>query len=257
MKKWTFALAVSVALVAGVHAQDAKAFLKQVQQKFNQAKSMEMSIDLTVEFSMGGNSQRQQVKAQTAIQRPNRLHAKIDMGMGETQVFSDGTNLFVYQPSTKQYMKQPAPKDFKGANIGALGPVGLLFSLMEINLDDANAKRTFSFKGNQTIAGKQTRIVEIVNVEGNQRTVARLFIGTQDRLIYRIEATATIQGQGGQRGQQQQSITQKLTADIRYTSFDKPIPASRFRFTPPKDAKEMQPPQQGTPAPAPGGGRGR
>ncbi|MCS6920269.1 MAG: DUF2092 domain-containing protein, partial [Fimbriimonadales bacterium] len=62
-------------------------------------------------------------------------------------------------------------------------------------------------------------------------------------------------GQGGQ----QQSITTKATANIRYLSFDKAIPAARFRFTPPKDAKEIKPPQPGqgqTPAPrGQGGGR--
>ncbi len=251
MKRWAFALAVSIVVVAGAPAQDAKTFLKQVQQKFNQAKTMDMTLDITVELSMGGNSQRQQVKAQTAIQRPNRFQAKINTGMGEQQLFSDGTTMFVYVPSAKQYMKQPAPKDFKGSNIAALGPVGLVLGIADQNLDDPNAKRTFAFKGNQTIAGKQTRIVEVVDNEGNQRTVVRLFIGAQDQLIYRVEATATVQSAQSQGGQQSSPITQKLTADIRYNSFDKPIPASRFRFTPPKDAKEMQAPQQGSGGGAP------
>lgn len=253
MKRWAFAAAMSIVMASGIQAQDAKAFLKQVQQKFSQAKTMDMTLDITVELSMGGNSQRQQVKAQTAIQRPNRLQAKVNTGMGEQQIISDGTTMFVYDPSTKQYMKLPAPKDFKGANIAALGPVGLILGIADQNLDDPNAKRTFAFRGNQTIAGKQTRIVEVVNTEGNQRTVVRLFIGAQDRLIYRIEATATIPTNQGQGGQQSPPLTQKLTADIRYNSFDKPIPASRFRFTPPKDAKEMRPPQPG----AGGGGAGR
>lgn len=252
------------ATAMGAAQQDAKAFLKQVQQKYRNAKTWELQIDITVETSFGGNMNRQQVRSTVAMQRPNRVAAKLGatMGMPERELYSDGTNVFVYVPSGKQYIRQPAPQNLSGANLQLLGEAGLLIGLMDQDLDQVGPNAKFQFRGNQTVNGRQTRIVEISNTEGNTTTNIRLFVGTQDQLIHRVELNQTMRGQGGQGGgQQQQSFTTKVTANIRYLSFDKPIPASRFRFTPPKDAKEIKPPQQGQPQgqpPAPrgqGGGR--
>jgi outer membrane lipoprotein-sorting protein len=239
----------------GAAQQDAKAFLKQVQQKYRDAKSWEMKIDITVESSFGGNSQKQQSSSTIAMQRPNLVAAKVSASgfMPAREIYSDGKTVYLYAPSAKQYMKQPAPPDFKGANVGLLGDAGMLIALLDQDLDAAGQDVKVQFRGTQTIGGKQTRVVEVTERRGNSTSNLKLYVGTQDRLVYRVEWNQTVrpqqQGQGG--GQAQQSLSMKATANIRYISFDKPIPASRFRFTPPKDAKEVQPPQQGQPIPPP------
>ncbi|GIV09821.1 MAG: hypothetical protein KatS3mg019_1912 [Fimbriimonadales bacterium] len=247
------------AMAIGVAQQDAKAFLKQVQQKYRNAKSWEMQVDITVETSFGGNMNRQQVRSTVAMQRPNRVAAKLGatMGMPERELYSDGRTMFVYVPSGKQYLRQPAPQNFSGGNLQFLGEAGLLIGLMEQNLDQIGPNAKFQFRGNQTVNGRQTRIVEISNSEGNSTTNVRLFVGANDQLIYRVELSQTMRGQGGQGSGQPQSINTKATANVRYLSFDRPIPAARFRFTPPKDAKEIKPPQQGQPQGRPQAPRGQ
>ena len=247
---WT-AVAIIAAAAVGSAQQDAKAFLKQVQEKYRNAKSWEISIDITVELNFGGNSQKQQSSSTIAMQRPNRVAAKVGASgfSPAREVYSDGKTVFVYVPSAKQYMKQPAPSDLKGANAGLLGEAGMLMGIAEQDLDQLGPNAKIQFRGTQTVGGKQTRIVEITDTQGNASVNLKLFIGTQDRLIYRVELNQTARsqqgGQGG--GQAQPQSSMKVVATMRYISFDKPIPASRFRFTPPKDAKEVQPPQQGQP----------
>jgi len=263
MRTLWMAVVIVAATAVGSAQQDAKAFLKQVQQKYRDAKSWEIKIQVTEERTFGGDSQKRQSSSTIAMQRPNLMAAKIDAsGMRPArEVYSDGKTVYQYVPSAKQYMKLPAPSDLRGVNAGLLGEAGLLMGIAEQDLDQlvgSNAK--IQFRGMQTIDGKQTRVVEITDTQGNTSLNLKLFIGAQDRLIYRVELKQTARpqqgGQGGGQAQPQSSI--KITATMRYLSFDKPIPASRFRFTPPKDAKEMQPPQQGQPMPPPQApGRGR
>ena len=255
---WT-AVVIVAATAVGFAQQDAKAFLKQVQQKYRNAKSWEISIDISAELNFGGNSQKQRSSSTIAMQRPNRVAAKVGASgfSPAREVYSDGKTVFVYVPSTKQYMKQPAPSDLKGANAGLLGEAGMLMGIAEQDLDQLGPNAKIQFRGTQTVGGRQTRIVEITDTQGNTSLNLRLFIGAQDLLIYRVELNQTARPQQGG-GQAQPQSSMKVVATMRYISFDKPIPASRFRFTPPKDAKEMQPPQQGqpmTPPQPPGRGR--
>lgn len=247
MRLWLlFAIGIGLG-ASGLAQQDAKAFLKQVQQKYRNAKTLDMSFTITLEMSMGANMSRQQITGRTAIQFPNKVYAKISTPMGEQEIYSDGKTMYLYIPAAKQYMKQDAPADLRGQNIQFLGTAGLLFALINEDLDRPGTNRKFAFAGNQTVGGKQTRVVEVTDSQGNARTNLRLFIGAQDRLIYRIEANQTTQVGGGQSGQKPQQMSNRLTATITYAGFDKPIPASRFKFNIPKDAKEIKP------QPMPGG----
>jgi len=260
MKTLWIAVVVLTATAIGTAQQDAKAFLKQVQQKYRNAKSWEVSIDMTVEMNFGGNSNKQQISSTIAMQRPNRVAAKIGASAfaPPREVYSDGQTVYEYVPSAKQYLKRPAPPDLKGGNARLLGEAGMLMGIADQNLDELGPNAKIQFRGTQTISGKQTRVVEISDSQGNASLNLKLYIGAQDRLIYRVELSQTTRMQGGQGGAQTpQQSTMKITANLRYLSFDKPIPASRFRFTPPKGAKEVQPPQPGQMRPPQGGGRGR
>ncbi len=246
MRNLIIAIAGVLLLGALLAQQDAKAFLKQVQQKYRNAKTMDVNVNLTIEFQMGSNSGRQVIDAHTIVQFPNRVYAEIKGGtMGETEIYSDGKTMYMYSPATKQYMKRAAPPSLKGPGAGILGPVGLLFILAEEDLDKGGANRKFAFKGTQNLQGKQVRVVEITENRGRGSARVRLMVSTKDMLIHRVESVETRPGQ-----QPGQSITQKVTIAIKYNSFDKPVPASRFKFTPPKDAKEIQAPTPGAPGDA-------
>jgi outer membrane lipoprotein-sorting protein len=259
MRTLWMAVVIVAATAVGSAQQDAKAFLKQVQQKYRNAKSWEINIQVSAEWSIGGNSQKQQSNSTVAMQRPNLMAAKVDASgfVPAREVYSDGKTVVVYVPSAKQYMKQPAPPNFEGTNVGLLGDAGLILALLSEDIDQLGQEAKIQFRGTQTIAGKQTRVVEVNRTRGNSTSTVKLYIGAQDKLVYRVELNEVSRPQQGS-GQAQQPLTIRATANIRYLSFDKPIPASRFRFTPPKDAKEMQPPQQGqpmTPPQPPGRGR--
>lgn len=257
---WIAAIALAVAAV-GAAQQDAKAFLKQVQQKYRNAKSWEVTIDMTVEVSLGGNSNKQQMSSTIAMQRPNRVAAKIGPSAFSPprEVYSDGKTVYEYVPQAKQYIRRPAPPNLNGGNARLLGEAGMLMGIADQNLDELGPNAKVQFRGTQTIGGRQTRIVEITDSQGNASVNLKLYIGAQDRLIYRVELNQTMRSQGGQGGAQSpQQSSMKISANLRYLSFDKPIPASRFQFKPPKDAKEVQPPQQGQPMQPPQTpGRGR
>lgn len=247
MKKWTlWLLPVGLVVSVAIAQQDAKAFLKQVQQKYRNAKSLDVKVNLAIEFQAGGNTGRQVVDADMAVQFPNKVSAKIRGGMaGNTEIYSDGKTLYLYMPATKQYMKREAPKDLKGQGANVLGPLGMLFAFADEDLDKGGANRKFAFKGTQKLGATQARVVEITDRENNNTTTMRFVIGEKDLLIHRVEVSQTLKNP-----QSGQNMTQKITATLKYNSFDKPIPASRFRFTPPKDAKEMQmPTPQGGPNP--------
>lgn len=258
MRTLWMAVVIVAATAVGSAQQDAKAFLKQVQQKYRNAKSWEIKIQVSAEWSIGGNSQKQQSTSTVAMQRPNLMAAKVDASgfMPAREIYCDGKTVYQYVPSAKQYMKMPAPPNFEGANVGLLGDAGLVLALLSEDIDKLGQEAKIQFRGTQTVAGKQTRVVEVSRTRGNATSTVKLYIGAQDRLVYRVELNE-VSRPSQQSGQAQQPLTIRATADIRYLSFDKPIPASRFRFTPPKDAKEIQPPQQALPMNPPHSPSGR
>jgi outer membrane lipoprotein-sorting protein len=247
------AIGMGAALLSGLFAQDAKALLKQSQQKYRQMQSMEATIELKAEMNQGGKTSQIQQKASLVMQRPNKLALKSsgNMPFATQEVYSDGKELTIYMPAMKQYIKRPAPPNFEGPNAMLLGQLGMLLGFADENLDDPNSKAKYAVKGKKTIAGKTTHIVEVTERQGNNTSVIRLYVGEQDKLIYRLEMDQKGQIPAGQQGQPPMHVAMKVEADIRYASFNKPISASRFKFTPPKDAKPMQMPQPNAPTPPP------
>ncbi|GBC93804.1 Outer-membrane lipoprotein carrier protein [bacterium HR15] len=249
------AFSISIALLSGLFAQDAKALLKQAQQKYRQMKSMEAAIEMNVEMVRGGNSNKMQFKSTLAMQKPNKLAMKASGSgpFGNQEAYSDGKELIIYLPAMKQYIKQPAPPDFEGPNAAVLGQLGMLLGFANENLDNPNSKARFTLKGKKNINGKLTHLVEVSEKSQSGSSVIRLYVGVNDLLIHRLEMDQRGQMPAGQQGQPPQQLRMKVEANIRYISFNKPIPANRFKFTPPKDAKPMQMPQPGTPTPPPQG----
>ncbi|MFN3689869.1 MAG: LolA family protein [Fimbriimonadales bacterium] len=250
---WIAAIALASTAI-GATQQDAKALLKQVQQKYRNAKTWDMKVDITFEIKIGANAMKQQITSTLAIQRPNRIAAKLSSsGVVLREVYSDGKTVYLYNPSTKQYMKMAAANEIGSSTAQLLGEVGMLLSFLDQDLDKLGADTQFQMRGTETVAGKRVQVVEIRQKLTNGSSVTRVFIGTQDRLVYRVEYTETLRTQSGQGSNAQplERVT-TATANLQYLSFNKPIPASRFQFKPPKDAKEMPPPQLGAPmAPQP------
>lgn len=96
MKKLTLWL-LPIGLVAGlaIAQQDAKAYLKQVQQKYRNAKTLDVKVNLVMEFQSGSNTGRQSIEAHTVVQFPNKVYAQIKGGMmGTSEIYSDGKTLY-------------------------------------------------------------------------------------------------------------------------------------------------------------------
>jgi outer membrane lipoprotein-sorting protein len=250
------AFTMSLALLGGLLAQDAKTLLKQSQQKYRQMKSMEASMVFKADIQQGNNSMKQEARSTLAMQKPNKLAMKASGGpMGTREIYSDGKEVIAYLPAMKQYVKRDAPPNFEGPNAGLLGELGILFNFANENLDDPNSKAKYTLKGKKTVNGVETHVVEISEKRQNASTLIRLYVGVQDKLIHRLEMDQKMQAPPSQQGQPPQRFGMKVEADIRYVSIDKPIPDSRFKFTPPKDAKEMQMPTGNAPTPPPQGQR--
>jgi len=248
------AFSLSVALLGGLFAQDAKTLLKQSQQKYRQMQSMEASIVINAQITQGNNTVKQQMRSTLALQKPNKLAMKAsgDNPMATREAYSDGKQLIISLPAMKQYLKREAPPDLDAPAAGAaMGELSLLFGFAKENLDDPQSKAKYALKGKKTINGKPTHVIEVTEKQANASQVIRLYVGVQDKLIYRLEMDQQAQMPSNQQGQPPQRFAMKIEADIRYLSFNKPIPPSRFKFTPPTDAKPAQRPQPGTPTPPP------
>ncbi|MDW8051528.1 MAG: DUF2092 domain-containing protein [Armatimonadota bacterium] len=251
---WAVVAGLAVTLT-GTAQQNAKAFLDKVLQKYRNANSWELSADFTLETTMGANQSRQVIEGTMLFQRPNMAVIKMrSAGMPLGEFYCDGKHAYQYNPTTKQYLKQPAPADLKEANILILGPwFGQLLMALEQDLDKTAQNAKFEFRGTQTIAGKPTRVVEVSETKGNRSSKTRVYVGVRDSLVYRIEQTEVVRPAQQGVSDSQANIpprTTKIVVNLRYVSFNKRIPVARFRFTPPKDAKEIKLPQPTRPTPA-------
>jgi hypothetical protein len=118
----------------------------------------------------GGNSQKQQSSSTIAMQRPNLVAAKVDASgfSPAREVYSDGKTVFVYVPSAKQYMKQPAPPELRRARMwGCWAMRAMLMALAERRFRPAGQKPKSSFAARRPSRASRRELWRSTDTQGN------------------------------------------------------------------------------------------
>jgi outer membrane lipoprotein carrier protein len=150
-------------------------------------------------------------------QSPNLLSVKFTSPQGD-RVVADGKSLWVYLPSSapNQVIKLPS----NGKSTLALVDPGELF------LNSPSSRYDMTSAGTATISGRKTNIVTLVPKKTNNVfTRAKVWVDADDASIRQFEVVDV------------NGLTRLVTITKFQTGVS--VPASEFRFTPPKNVRVL------------------
>jgi peroxiredoxin/outer membrane lipoprotein-sorting protein len=259
-------------LLAGKTAVPADPMVKDVLDRmaavYKSAKTLRMEGTVHASLTMGREKQHTQGPLSVTFARPNKM--KLIQGSGDTEVMfvSNGKTMYGYSGKTNAYQKGSAPKRLTDDPSMGRGTVStpLLLDGRNIYPVMKNPKLLPSEK----IGGVDTYVVQYtpnVPMMPGATTVEKIWIGKNDLLIRQIMTSRTISaaamrqvakssgvGQPKNMPKDALVITQKTV--VASINIDEPVPASAFKFSPPKGATLFSPTKMQTPpgmaAPQPG-----
>ena len=206
---------------AATPAEDASAFMKRVSDKISGHTSARGSLELKSKAAAAGQ-QGQTIDISFKVMKPNF----ISMSLPEFEIHGNGTDLIMYSSQEKVY-KKLTPDMLKQG-----GPTSLL-----IGLDGL-------FNGQNTPFQPQGK-VKPGFFRGIKATVVQLAGGGSDGPIWLyVDADSLAPIAFTSPDGQNTAIYKDLT-------FDAPMKAEDFAWSPPADAKSMDAPPVPVPAPAP------
>lgn len=239
--------AAVLASASPCYAEDAASIVKKASDRYLKAKTYQ-GVIVTHQSMTAANGQKAQVDAtQTVfVQMPGKYHfdvvakgtgAASNASKNDHSMISDGSNVFVYYPASKQYMKNPAPKDFSMSQIvGSLLPQLDAFTPAGVSEGTTNGQPTFTVLMKMQMPKNLPPGVSAEQkkqIEDNLRKSKPVKVVISKRDYSLIEVV--ISGAAGK----------DLNIVISQQAFDKPIPASKFQFTPPAGVKQFTPPANG------------
>ncbi len=248
--RYATALALALSSLANAlpsRAEDAASIVKKVSDRYLNAKSFQ-GVIMTHQSMTGANGQAATVDAtQTVyVQLPGKYRFDVkakgtggaaNASKNDHSMISDGKTLSVYYPASKQYIQNLAPKDFSMKQIvGSLLPQLDAFTPAGVSEGVANGQPTFIVLMKMQMPKNlpaQVTAEQKKQIEDNLRKSKPVKVIVNKRDYSLVEVV--INGGAGK----------DLNIVISQQSFDKPIPASRFQFTPPAGAKLFTPPQTG------------
>jgi outer membrane lipoprotein-sorting protein len=185
------------------------------------------SLKANVDISMGSHRATGTVE----MKRPNL--ARVDLNGGNVQtIVADGTNIYTFAPSRKQFARQADTPDGKSVYL----PWGIDLSFFHPEAIAARPPNTvITYLGKQKVNGEEYEVVQRAASKPYSLTT-QYFISPRDHLIHRVVMTVKGSGQG-------QTVTS--TTQIANLQPNAPLEAAAFRWTPPANATLYQPPAAG------------
>ncbi len=177
--------------------------------------------------------------------------------MASSLAVSDGKTLYMYMKAMNSYMKMPVSKDRNPAFTGQLGAL--------------NQKgTTFKLIGTEFVRGRKCWVVSVnqkmpPNVPPGSKATVHAYVDQQTGRLRQMKSKMTMPGMGPgpnagagtPKGQAKPApMVMTTTMVLISEKINAPIPASTFKFTPPKGAREMQPGMMGGPGLPSGGPMG-
>ncbi|HLK59204.1 MAG TPA: redoxin domain-containing protein [Chthonomonadaceae bacterium] len=211
---------------------DVAALLKQSTEAYQKLKTYQHRSVAKVIGTAKGKTLDESDTNVLVLERPNKFYCKSGAAKGDISpslALSDGTNFFNYRGEVDEYIKKPAPADFKSINLAedvTLGSPGthLVALLLQGNLQgdktlyEAIEKATV--KRNVMEDGKKWDVLT-VPIEGNP---IQFYFDAANHLLGRAFIKVP-----------DQDIT--MTETLSDVKANQPIDAGLFRFDPPKTAQ--------------------
>lgn len=210
-----------------------------------------MSMDMDVKTTSDGKAYVSTVPVGT----PTGMMA-MGAGMAASTTVSDGKVVYMYMKGMNAYQKMPASRNPNGAIRGILGA-----------LDQKGV--TFAYLGTEMVRGKKCHVIRIntpkeqqARMQGAKQDV-RAYVDAATNQLRQIKTVTTMPPMGpppgsgnAPSGQKQKPVVMTTTMVLLSEKLNAPIPASTFKFVPPKGATEMkagmQPGMPGPGGPPPG-----
>jgi outer membrane lipoprotein carrier protein len=206
-----FALGAAVS----VHAQTPDATMKRAASAYNEMKTIRAEFQQTITNPLTGTNATS--RGVMYRQSPNLLSVNITNPKGDRDV-ADGKSLWVYLPSSapNQVIKLPS----NGKSTLALVEPGELF------LNSPSTRYDMTSAGTATISGRKANVVTLVPKKANNVfTRAKVWVDADDSSIRQFEVVDA------------NGLTRLVTITKLQTGVS--VPASEFRFTPPKNARVL------------------
>ncbi|HET6387677.1 MAG TPA: DUF2092 domain-containing protein [Armatimonadota bacterium] len=171
-----------------------------------------------------GPSKTQTAAFEMALGPGGRFMSRNNGKAGEQLLVSTGSAIYIYRPAAKQVVKLPASDAAQGAS----SVYGQLMLLMGVG------PRTWTYKGVHTVNNRPCDEVT-AELPGHTSTI---YLDRATHLPRRVVLTGKqTTGSGG------------LTADFDLFQMNGAVPASLFKFTPPRGVKVIVPPARPTAPP--------
>lgn len=219
LKSIAFALAAGAAAATALPAQSAGELVDRAAAEHAKMRTAKVQFTQVITNPLTGN--RINARGQVLRKAPGMLAITFTDPAGD-KIVADGKTVWVYLPSTSpgQVIKM-APG---GGEAERLDPASQL-------LRNPRARFNLADGGTATIAGRQTRVVLLTPKGRESFTKAKVWIDTRSSLVRRFEVTEPT----------------GLVRNVTLTSIQAnvAVPASAFRFTPPRGVRVIDQGQLG------------
>src|SRR5262245_8071593 len=218
---------------------ETKALLEKVAETYRNLKRYEFHFTLLTEVRSAAGRKSVETHIELTSDRPDKLRMLISGGLGELQVYSDGTASWVFAPPLKQYTRKVTTeangKTADGASRFAAIAMQVLeqFERIAASISEARSLRTEKLQvGNTSV---ECVVVEVL-LEGqdpDERRMRTYWIDLQRHLVVKVVQLDKLSGDPAN------AVETEIATTFTRADIDPSIPDSSFTFKPPEDAKEV------------------
>ncbi|HCE45290.1 MAG TPA: hypothetical protein DET40_17255 [Lentisphaeria bacterium] len=216
------------------------------------AKNFKFDLNMNVKISSDGMNQEVSNNTEFAAERPNKILYDIKKGMMPLKIVSDGMNEYTYIPAAKKYNVEPAESDFTRLKCMEAVSRTSGFPLISTFVSDNPYEKQMTgvvggkYVGIEKIGGKECHHLSFQHVEFDWDA----WIETGDRPVLR-KFVPDMKKQLGKA--MEKDAMKDMKYEMAFTldnwSVSTDLPADLFKFTPPADARKIDPSEM---APKPG-----
>ncbi len=211
LKSVTFAVAVATVAATSVPAQSLGDLVDRAAAEHAKMRTARVQFQQTITNPLTGN--RLNSRGQVLRKAPGMLAITFTDPAGD-QIIADGKAVWVYLPSTNpgQVLKMTPG----GSEAERLDPASQLLRSSRTRFNIADG-------GMETVGGRPTRVVLLTPKARESFTRAKVWIDTRNSLVRQVEVTEPS-------GLVRKVVLTSIAANVA-------VPASAFRFTPPKGVR--------------------
>ena len=215
--------------------------IKKVVEYYKGVKTAETTVETTMKMENGAQKQEMNSTCELAIERPNKLLAKVTEKMsGGGTVVSDGTKLYMHLPMMKKYAEQDAPKtmdeilDSPVAMVAQFANIVLVLFSNDPYVKIMDDVTKVTYVGQDDIDGKKHDHIKFI-----QSTIDLdvWFEASEKPIVRRIKPD--LSRQFAQNGQQFQNMKMDGTVEVKNWKDNQPIAADKFTFAVPAGAEKV------------------